>query len=509
VSASFAHLSVLALVASSCAFAPASATTLVHASPAANLVYQLDCVSHRIKSCGNRNGYTALWRIRFNIDVAHDEGVAAWARLRPHPRDANGALEASRTDPALLRTASFGIDSIDRFVARLPEFLDSADLVTARDMIERVRPEFDDWWNDRAEVPLAKQVVILQKAFRSSDIDDELADMHRFFGLVQSNDTALSVELVRRVAPSYTTSAESLGRYAIVEIGDDEAATLHMPVVVHEYVHYLFRRMPRERFAALHARVLGADSAPHRSLERVGAWNLFNEALATAIGNGRVARSITPDDFAWRVARHRGLYNDDDVDAAAKALLPIIDWMFEAGHSINDPAFADAYVDALSRTMRPRLRAPALVLQELAALADVSLADSDGTFMPAIQQAFPSNHSLWSYRVRCCGQDFERPWSDHAGKQPRLAIVPVERRHEVLALQNEPKLDKPGYSIRIVDGLPYIVIGVHSAAEVAPILARIAVTPSLTPGDYDEPAVSITRTTASPSSPPPQPPSSD
>ena len=351
---SLTHAWTLVAIALSWASAPASAATLVHASPAANLVYQLDCVSHRIKSCGNRDGYAALWQIRFHIDVAHDEGVAAWARLQPHPRDANHELVASRTDPVLLRTASFGIDSIDRFVARLPEFLDPADVSTAREVIQRVRPAFDDWWNDRAEGPLAAQVATLQKAFRSGDIEDELTVMHRFFGLAPTDDTALSIELVRRVAPSLTTSAESIGRYAIVEIGD-EAATLHMPVVVHEYVHYLFRSMPAKRYAALHARMLGTDGA-HRSLERVAAWNLFNEALATAIGNGRVARSITPEDFAWRSARRRGLYNDDDVDAAAKALLPLIDWMFEAGHSIDDPAFADAYVGALSHAMGARLR---------------------------------------------------------------------------------------------------------------------------------------------------------
>jgi hypothetical protein len=504
---SLTHAWTLVAIALSWASAPASAATLVHASPAANLVYQLDCVSHRIKSCGNRDGYAALWQIRFHIDVAHDEGVAAWARLQPHPRDANHELVASRTDPVLLRTASFGIDSIDRFVARLPEFLDPADVSTAREVIQRVRPAFDDWWNDRAEGPLAAQVATLQKAFRSGDIEDELTVMHRFFGLAPTDDTALSIELVRRVAPSLTTSAESIGRYAIVEIGD-EAATLHMPVVVHEYVHYLFRSMPAKRYAALHARMLGTDGA-HRSLERVAAWNLFNEALATAIGNGRVARSITPDDFAWRSARRRGLYNDDDVDPAAKALLPLIDWMFEAGHSIDDPAFADAYVGALSHAMGARLRAPALVLRELAAVADASLADRDGTFMAPIQQAFPSNHSLWSYRVHCCGQDFERPWSEHAGKQPRLAIVPVERRHDVLALHGSAKLDKPGFSVRIVDGLPYIVIGVNSAGQVAPILAQIAALPALTPGDYDMPAPLVAGTTATPSPPPRRPPSSD
>ena len=55
-----------------------------------------------------------------------------------------------------------------------------------------------------------------------------------------------------------------------------------MPVAVHEYSHFLFSQMPAARFQKVRDNVLGVSDA-RPSMERLGAWSLFNEALATAI----------------------------------------------------------------------------------------------------------------------------------------------------------------------------------------------------------------------------------
>jgi hypothetical protein len=98
------------------------------------------------------------------------------------------------------------------------------------------------------------------------------------------------------------------------------------------------------------------------------------------------------------------------------------------------------------------------------------------------------NHSLWSYRLECCGQEFSRWWTYHA-QQPRLAIVRTAQRSTAAALCGDIQPNKAGYSIRIVNGLPCIIVAVNDAAQVAGAMAQIAGMPELAPGDYEYSAV--------------------
>jgi hypothetical protein len=147
------------------------------------------------------------------------------------------------------------------------------------------------------------------------------------------------------------------------------------------------------------------------------------------------------------MSRQGGLYNDDGIDVAAKALLPIVDRMFEKGERIDQSDFADSYVTTATAALGPRLTGPRVALQELAVLIDSSLVESDVTFMPMMLKTLPTIHSLWSYRLECCTSEFVRWWSFHA-PQPRLVIVRTTQRPEAAALFDDVQPPVSGYSIR-------------------------------------------------------------
>jgi hypothetical protein len=464
------------------AVASAIAAPSVHASIVANLIYQLDCISLRIKSCGNRDAYAVLWQTRFAIDAAHDDDVAAWGRLKPGlPGNLGGGGRS--TDPALLRIASFEAEDFDQYIAQIQPFLEPSDWERARHTIRRIQPQFEEWWKDWAQPPLELHVTTLKAAFESTGTTKELTLLHTFFGIPDDANTSLAVNLVRRVVQTQISTAEVMGRYAVLEIADDGYAAKRLDVAVHEYSHYLFSQVPAARMTIIRENIVGGSG--ETSLNRLGAWNLFNEALATAIGNGRVGRAIDRDEFSTRMAMQGGLYADQTIDLAAKALLPVLDRALATGKTIDSTEFANDYVAALTTSLGPRLRRPEVLFQQLAEFADSSLAESDEALVSGILKMLPANHSLWSYHsLDCCGTEFLRWWTAHAS-EPRLAIVRLNQGSAAALLCGDTPPRKPGLSIRIVKGRPCMVATVSDPSEVASALALMAGMSELASGDYE------------------------
>ncbi len=164
-----------------------------------------------------------------------------------------------------------------------------------------------------------------------------LARVARFFG-VEAKAAPQPRLVLAPVPRGCGTHAQAIGRHLLLEIREDESLLDQVPPIVHENAHFLFHRLPAERRAALEARA-----------ERLGpggveAWRLLLEALPTAIAQGvageRFLRERWSIDGSW--------YHRTDVDAYAKALLPLVDRALTDGQPL-DEAFLDRAL-----ALRPR-----------------------------------------------------------------------------------------------------------------------------------------------------------
>jgi hypothetical protein len=76
------------------------------------------------------------------------------------------------------------------------------------------------------------------------------------------------------------------------------------------------------------------------------AYAILDEVLATAFGNGLVARAVDKADYERRLGHPNGFYNDMFIDAVAKALLPALEKRLAAHGTVFDPDFVTEYLAA-------------------------------------------------------------------------------------------------------------------------------------------------------------------
>jgi hypothetical protein len=153
-----------------------------------------------------------------------------------------------------------------------------------------------------------------------------------------------------------------MGIESFAEFLANDLESDRLPVILHEYAHFMFSTIPKEKGLQLKASVIKAGGVFGGTL-----WGLLNEAQASALGNGRVARSyMSAERFGKYEAANGSFYANNLIDGAGKALLPVFDEMLANRKSIigvemnetqapliviaaNDNAGATAALEALMK----------------------------------------------------------------------------------------------------------------------------------------------------------------
>lgn len=96
------------------------------------------------------------------------------------------------------------------------------------------------------------------------------------------------------------------------------------------------------------------------------AYNLMNEALATAMGNG-IASKVFMKKEAWEkyFAKSKSFYNNDEIDLAGKTIIRLIETWISDKKTIYNREFVRQYITSLEKAFGPSLTAPKLYLSEL------------------------------------------------------------------------------------------------------------------------------------------------
>jgi hypothetical protein len=156
------------------------------------------------------------------------------------------------------------------------------------------------------------------------------------------------------------TFGTQIENHAVVEVLDGEKSENRVDVILHELYHYFYSLMPAARKAELTKAFVSAKDA-----DSLAAYNLFDEALATAIGNGLVARKVKSEsDFQKALAKENGFYNDFFIDRVGKELMPLAERRINEEKPI-DGHFVAEYLQLTKKTLGDKMSSPLLALRTM------------------------------------------------------------------------------------------------------------------------------------------------
>jgi hypothetical protein len=338
-----------------------------------NLFYQLECLSGRLRC--SQQAYRDHWA-RLGFDGVDDEAMldrfAATldvyeTRALLRPRVDAGTEEVLPFGPEIvdigprsteslsllsrIQLAAYGSADRNSLHERLSLLMHPRDVAAIGSAVEYFLPRFDRWWAaDQVTDSLEQFAGDLQRLVRTGT-GDFIGQVRTFFGFEDSARGGPIVvhlmSLPMEQAP--TTNGAVIENHAVLEVLNGESAEQRVGVMVHEIVHYLFAtasdKFHRERLEG----VLRSGD-PRAS----AAFGFMNEALATALGNGVLEARLRGDDFTAYFEKEKSLYGLWVIDAAAKAIFPLVKDYIDAERPM-DREFVDRYFALVVESLGPQL----------------------------------------------------------------------------------------------------------------------------------------------------------
>ncbi|MFT3697503.1 MAG: hypothetical protein QM831_30450 [Kofleriaceae bacterium] len=313
----------------------------------ANVLQQIDCLADLVV-CSSP-AFASIWQ----LDANDKRALLDWHELRSHY---SGTIEEGllpEPEPLLplayhprdiesaIRIAGFTSRDPEDYYSRLSIFMTAADVQIARGVVEHFIGRADAMWAQHRT-----ELVTSLDGYRTLAARDDMkalaADIAHFYG-IDPKESHQTFELIWRPVHKSPTSAQQLVEVSVVEATSGEPASEQWPVVNHEMFHGWFGASPIAKQVQLVNTFLGYAGADPITQP---AYALLDEVLATAFGNGLVARLADKADYERRLAQPQGFYNDPHIDAIAKALLPALEKRLAAHGTVFDPDFVGDYLSA-------------------------------------------------------------------------------------------------------------------------------------------------------------------
>ncbi len=366
----FASLLVLVVAAQA-----AQAQTLrAEFSPLANFAYQLDCVSgvRSQSQCAGADDFRALWKREFGIDTATSSAVKRWVELRREyaamaPNNRDDRVDAS----SRVLIAAFAARDEADYRSRLSLLLPDRLAPEGVDIVQTLFPAFERWWQTEGSARGKPASDAMIAALETQAIKRHVTELFEFYGAPKAAKAAHTAYLMYRpgLVDAKNTSGANFGSTSVVEFFAETESRGQTPVIIHEYSHYVFGVIPKAKALALRNDVVRAGGEIGLPL-----WGLLDESVATALGNGRVSRTLMSEQrYAEFAAKERSFYNVTNVDLAAKAMLPHIDAFVSSGRNIFDPMFPEVFAKAVGDKLGDALNTPEIFMNEYSLIVDSAL----------------------------------------------------------------------------------------------------------------------------------------
>lgn len=337
----------------------------------ANLTYQLDCVGNLPVNCSAQN-LGELWAREFLQTDEDLRMLKDWKRLRELYSPQIQINKSSETGSYLslfdkIRIAGFQAASVEDYAQKLDLLTVPADRREFERVVRHFAPRFNRWWRGEATKAGEKFAANTEALLRSPKIFVLVKQFYDFYAPVLPGDYEISFNLFYIPdSVKEPSSGQQLQNYSLMEFKVKEHPAQRIDVAVHELCHFFYESMPPEAQAKLAGNFRAQTNAA-----ATPAYNLLNETLATAFGNGIIARAFTPPaEFEKYVTAKNSFYNNAGVDRAAKAALPWLEDYLKNKRTISDPEFVSQYIAVLEKSFGADLLKPKLYLSEMYLFVD-------------------------------------------------------------------------------------------------------------------------------------------
>lgn len=338
-------------------------------SETANLTYQLDTVAGLLRASDPRD-FQALWKERFLRSNEDHAQLAKWAALRRKysvsaelpslpmqlaPRQSNISLGEN------IRSVGLGAQSLEAYELSLADMVLPADVHQFVDIVRYFQPRFRIWWQSEAATMGHAFTTGMQRLLSDPKVTEQVERFRKFYGSTLPNGYKAPFSLIYRPMLVLTpTSGQQLGRMSVVEFPATEKPERRLEVVLHEFCHFLYGTRAPHDDQNLQIRFADANEVGARP-----SYNLMNEALATALGNGVIGRMFrAPGTWTQYLETPRSFYNNEHIDRAGKRILKVMDEWLPNGKTMNDPDFVPTYIAALKQEFGEEITTPSLFLNE-------------------------------------------------------------------------------------------------------------------------------------------------
>lgn len=338
---------------------------------------------------GDSHVETAQWRAWWQIVGPIQPGdEAMWQRFaRVRDRYRGPYLKLPQRDnpfvpvapqPAMrlevrLASAFLSSQNLTEAWGKAEVLLAEPDLAEMRAVFAYFQPRLDAFWQKQAHLLAWRDRFSAWAA--QQQIGKFVNDVARFYGVPDDAKGALRVHFVP-APPGEVLHGRRLGADLVVEVRAEDRPAQRADVVVHEATHACQERGGVQDDPELIRGFFGTGepSAPR-------GWELLDEALATAIGQGVLQERVSPTEFARTLDKPRSWYVDDAIDPFAKALFPVVKAALAEGQPLR--AVMPAVVAAWRGV--PTVPTPRLYLRRTLQIArDPKLFESMETALGAV-----------------------------------------------------------------------------------------------------------------------------
>lgn len=235
-----------------------------------------------------------------------------------------------------LSIAAFESNGIEDYLQRTAALLDDGERAVLAETLRTFAPQHEQITHDIAYLePFRTALARFLAGERPQAL---LARFARFYDVWFDPAALPMVHLVALNHDESPTHAEANGRHLLLEVRPSDTPEIQVQAVFHELAHHLFHRLPDARQRQLQARFY------RQGVNGMTAWTLTYEALPTAFGQGLAQAILAPRHYGWPLT----WYHIPEIDAAAKAIYPVLRQRFFAGGTLWDE-FPEQIVERLHK----------------------------------------------------------------------------------------------------------------------------------------------------------------
>lgn len=238
-----------------------------------------------------------------------------------------------RTTYDLIQVAAVQSETIEEFINRIVGIIPNSDLLRLRDILKKIDPYYEKIiWQTNGE-KIINQVKELEKF--QGKANDAFLKLKKLYNTSWHEDLPFNVAIypieARKGQPTHTTATVYANSLCVSVLTTEKDYAGRMGVILHEIAHALYDEQSPEFQHQLET-YFDKIKTPYTE----GARNYFNEAMATACGQGWVFKQLTGrmDTTSW--------YADEYIEGFGKVLYPMVTDYIEKNKSIDEPFIQEA-----------------------------------------------------------------------------------------------------------------------------------------------------------------------